>query len=211
MHLNETLFYVCGIAVAISAVVVSLIGLKFKGFPGRLFPLVLVWFVVLVGGATTFSVLHAQDVEEEKAHELEQANEGIEAEQTTEPFEEAEEEGSAVEEEREEATEEGEGEAETGAAGDPEAGAQVFTATGCAGCHTFAAAGADGAVGPDLDEAITAEDDPASIEEMIVDPNAEIVEGFSEGVMPEDYGETLSSEELTDLVAFLYVNSPAGR
>jgi len=111
MHFNETLFYVCGIALAVSAVLISFVGLKVKGFPGRVFPLVVVWFVVLIGGATTFSVLHAKDLEEEKAHEFEQANEEIEAEQTTEPFEEAEEPGSEVEEEKEEADAAAEGEA----------------------------------------------------------------------------------------------------
>ena len=35
--------------------------------------------------------------------------------------------------------------------GDPVAGAAVFAASGCAGCHTLAAAGATGSVGPSLD------------------------------------------------------------
>jgi mono/diheme cytochrome c family protein len=208
MHFNETLFYICGIVLAVSAVLITLVGLKVKGFPGRLFPLVIVWFFVFVGGATTFSVLHAQDLEEEKAHEFEQANEEVEEEQTSEPFEEAEEEGSEVEEEKEEAEEEAGG---AEAEGDAEAGAQVFTSAGCGSCHTFAAAGSEGAVGPDLDEALTAGTDPAKIEEDVVDPNAEIAAGFSEGIMPATFGETLDSEELTDLVAFLYENSPAGQ
>ena len=37
-------------------------------------------------------------------------------------------------------------------AGNPEAGAQVFASAGCGGCHTLAAAGATGTVGPNLDE-----------------------------------------------------------
>jgi plastocyanin len=80
---NETLFYVCGIALAISAVVVSLIGLRVKDFPGRFMPLVALWFVVLVGGATTFAVMHAQDEEKAKAAELSHANEEIEEEEET--------------------------------------------------------------------------------------------------------------------------------
>lgn len=199
---NELLFYICGIALAVSALVFSFIGLKSKGFPGRTFPVVILWFAILVGGATTFSVLHAEDEEAHKAAELEHAGEEIEAEQGAEPFEEAGEEGSEIEEEKEAA--------EAGAPGDPEAGAQVFASAGCAGCHTFAAAGSDGTAGPDLDEALTAGTDPATIEEDIVDPNAEIVEGFAEGVMPTSFGETLDEEELADLVAFLYANSPAG-
>ena len=58
---NETLFYVCGIALAVSAVLFSLSGLKAKNFPGKAFPVVVLWFAILVGGATTFAVLHAKD------------------------------------------------------------------------------------------------------------------------------------------------------
>jgi len=77
---NETLFYICGIAAAVSAVVVSFIGLKVKSFPGKAFPLVILWFAILVGGAATFSVLHAQDEEHAQAAEFEKAGEEFEAE-----------------------------------------------------------------------------------------------------------------------------------
>lgn len=75
MHLNETLFYVFGIGAAVSAVLFTFVGLKVKGFPGKAAPLVVIWFVVFVGGAATFSVLHAQDVEAEHAHEDSHASE----------------------------------------------------------------------------------------------------------------------------------------
>lgn len=44
--------------------------------------------------------------------------------------------------------------AETTAAaeGDAAAGEAIFASAGCAGCHTLAAAGANGAVGPNLDD-----------------------------------------------------------
>ncbi len=77
---NQTLFYICGIAAAVSAVVVSVIGLKVKTFPGKAFPLVILWFAILVGGAATFSVLHAKDEEQEKAAEFEKAGKEFEAE-----------------------------------------------------------------------------------------------------------------------------------
>ncbi|HEV7771449.1 MAG TPA: plastocyanin/azurin family copper-binding protein [Solirubrobacterales bacterium] len=93
---SETLFYVFGIALAVSAVGVSFLGLWVKGFPGKAFPLVVLWFVVLVGGATTYSVLHAQHVDEEKAHEFEQANEEIEAEEEDVEAEEAPAEGGTL-------------------------------------------------------------------------------------------------------------------
>ena len=78
---NETLFYVFGIALAISAVVTSFIGLKMKDFPGKAFPVVVLWFAILVGGATTFAVLHAKDEQSEKSAEFKQAGKEIEKEQ----------------------------------------------------------------------------------------------------------------------------------
>jgi plastocyanin len=84
---NETLFYICGVALAVSAIVVSFFGLRVKTFPGRVFPVVVVWFVALIGGATTFAVLHAKDEEKAKAAEFEQAGREIEKEQTGGPFE----------------------------------------------------------------------------------------------------------------------------
>jgi plastocyanin len=66
---NETLFYVCGGILAASAVIVSLLGLKLKDFPGKALPIVILWFAIFVGGATTFAVLHAQDEEKAKAAE----------------------------------------------------------------------------------------------------------------------------------------------
>jgi mono/diheme cytochrome c family protein len=41
-----------------------------------------------------------------------------------------------------------------GGGGDEDEGASIFTSAGCANCHTLAAAGASGTVGPNLDEAM---------------------------------------------------------
>lgn len=71
------LFYVFGIALAVSAVLTSLAGLRLKDFPGRLAPFVALWFIALVGCATTFAVLHARDEETAKAAELATAGEEI--------------------------------------------------------------------------------------------------------------------------------------
>ena len=100
--------------------------------------------------------------------------------------------------------------AEAGGTEAPEPGAQVFIDSGCGNCHTFAAAGTTGAVGPNLDEYLAPDDDAAGIEEMIVDPEAEIAEGYSGGIMPLNYGQTIPKEELEQLVQFLINNSPAG-
>jgi plastocyanin len=77
---NGDLFYICGIALAVSAVLISFVGLKVKSFPGKAFPLVVLWFAVLIGGATTFAVLHAKDEEDEKAAEFEKAGKEFESE-----------------------------------------------------------------------------------------------------------------------------------
>jgi plastocyanin len=84
---NETLFYLCGIVLALSAVTVSVVGLKFKDFPGKFLPVVILWFVIFVGGAMTFAVLHAQDEESAKAAELEKAGKEIEKGETSGPYE----------------------------------------------------------------------------------------------------------------------------
>lgn len=84
---NETLFYICGCVLAVSAVTVSIAGLKLQDFPGRLLPVVILWFAVFVGGATTFAVLHAKDEESASAAELKAAGENIEEEQGSATYE----------------------------------------------------------------------------------------------------------------------------
>jgi plastocyanin len=84
---NETIFFIFGITLAVSAVVFSLIGLKVKDFPGKAFPIVVLWFAILVGGATTFAVLHAKDEDKEKAAKYEEAGKEIEKAETSGPFE----------------------------------------------------------------------------------------------------------------------------
>ena len=102
------------------------------------------------------------------------------------------------------------GGAATGGNASNEAGAPVFASNGCGSCHTFKAANSTGTTGPDLNEYLAPDDDKAGIEEMIVDPNAEIAEGYPPNVMPTNYGQSISKGELEQLVQFLIKNSPAG-
>jgi mono/diheme cytochrome c family protein len=88
------------------------------------------------------------------------------------------------------------------AEGDPQAGGEVFASSGCGSCHTLEAAGTSGTAGPNLDEALQG-DTADAIQTSIVDPNAEVAQGFQPNVMPQDYEEQLSDRELADLVAFL--------
>jgi mono/diheme cytochrome c family protein len=87
-------------------------------------------------------------------------------------------------------------------------GAQVFANKGCAGCHTLAAAQSGGTVGPDLDEVLSGQS-AAMIHEDIVDPDKVIAPGYPPSVMPLNFEETLSPEELDDLVQYL-VESTGG-
>jgi mono/diheme cytochrome c family protein len=93
--------------------------------------------------------------------------------------------------------------------GDPEAGKEVFTSAAqppCGNCHTYEAAGTTQTLGPNLDEAL-ADKDAAFILESIVNPDAQVTEGFADNLMPEDYGQKLSDKQLADLLAFLLPKS----
>jgi cytochrome c oxidase subunit 2 len=82
-------------------------------------------------------------------------------------------------------------------------GKQTFTgAGGCAACHTLADAGSTGTTGPDLDTVLKGKDQ-TFIRTSIVDPNAEIAKGYSAGLMPQTFGQTLSKQQLDGLVAYL--------
>jgi cytochrome c oxidase subunit II len=99
----------------------------------------------------------------------------------------------------------GAGEPADGEEGAPAADAQqVFSAqeNGCAGCHTLADAGASGTIGPNLDETLRDRDEDY-IRRAIVDPEADTLEGFSPGVMPSNYEETLTEQEIDALVSYL--------
>lgn len=86
-------------------------------------------------------------------------------------------------------------------------GASVFQSSGCAGCHTFQAAGSNGKTGPDLDNLKAAaqqagEPLAAFVRQSIVDPNAHIAKGFQPNIMPSTFG-SLPTSQLNDLVQFV--------
>jgi len=94
--------------------------------------------------------------------------------------------------------------------GDPVAfGQATFTAAGCVACHTVTGI-STATVGPVLDglasragdqvEGVSAEE---YIRQSILDPSAYVVEGFTDGIMPQTFGETLSEGQIEGLVAFL--------
>ncbi len=80
-------------------------------------------------------------------------------------------------------------------------GGAIFAANGCGSCHTLGAANATGTVGPDLDQ--ISRPQAAYVRDAIVDPNKAIASGFSPDIMPDDFGDKLSPEELDALVEYL--------
>ena len=76
------------------------------------------------------------------------------------------------------------------------------TSTACSACHTLADAGSSATTGPDLDK-VLADKDAAFIKTSITTPDAEIAPGFQGGIMPKNYPDTLSPDELDALVAYL--------
>ena len=84
----------------------------------------------------------------------------------------------------------GAGEAE----GDATAGEAIFASAGCGGCHTLKAAGATGAVGPNLDDA---KPDEALVIERVTNGS---------GVMP-PFGDQFSEQQIKDVAAYVVAST----
>ncbi|MBX5475319.1 MAG: c-type cytochrome [Thermoleophilia bacterium] len=74
--------------------------------------------------------------------------------------------------------------------GDPTAGKKIFQSAGCAGCHTLAAAGSTGTVGPNLDDA---KPDYRRVTARVT---------LGKGAMPSFKGQ-LSDQQIADVAAFV--------
>ena len=93
-------------------------------------------------------------------------------------------------------------------AAEAQLGAKTFASAGCGSCHEFQKAGTDAQVGPSLDDLTAAaqkagESVPDYVRESIEDPNAVVTEGYQPGVMPQNFKDSLSSEEIDALVAYV--------
>jgi cytochrome c oxidase subunit II len=88
------------------------------------------------------------------------------------------------------------------------AGLNAFNSKECASCHTLTAANATGTVGPDLDKLVSYAKQAhqpltAFVHESIVDPGKYVQPGYPSGVMPDNFGQTLTKSQLDALVTFL--------
>jgi cytochrome c oxidase subunit 2 len=79
-------------------------------------------------------------------------------------------------------------------------GKELFTQQ-CGSCHVLADAGTQGEVGPNLDEVLQGAD-AEFIMESIVDPSAEIAEGYQDA-MPDNFGDVFTDPQLEGLVEYL--------
>ena len=84
------------------------------------------------------------------------------------------------------------GDTDTGGAGegDAAAGAAIFTAQGCGGCHVLQAAGSSGSIGPNLDES---KPDFELVVERVTNGS---------GAMP-SFSDKLSEEEIKNVAAYV--------
>ncbi len=87
-------------------------------------------------------------------------------------------------------------------------GDQIFTAAGCAGCHTFSPAGSNGTIGPNLNDLKTAagQREPGKsaedyIRESLETPDAYLVKGFG-NVMPSFKGR-LTDKQIKAIIDYL--------
>ncbi|MDP9376989.1 MAG: cytochrome c oxidase subunit II [Actinomycetota bacterium] len=93
-----------------------------------------------------------------------------------------------------------------GSAGQPAglSGKELFTSVQptCSSCHTLADAGSNSSTGPNLDDALEGKSEEY-IRQGILEPDQQIAAGFSAGIMPPNYDETLKPEEVDALVKYL--------
>lgn len=188
---NETLFYICGIVLAVSAVTVSFVGLKLKDFPGRALPAVVLWFAVFVVATTTFATRYSGEEHEAKAAEYKKFFEEQEKSEASAPSEGEEESGSEKEE----------GASEEGAAGGGETTLQLEASETALEYDTTELSAKAGKVTIDFKN-------PAALEHnVVIEQNGKELAGFE----PIAEGEESESAELKPGTYTFYCSVPGHR
>jgi mono/diheme cytochrome c family protein len=189
------LLAVAGTFIAFSLIVAMVVPKRRPEFPGSRLRLFILVTAALFAAqlATVWWVAETQEVEAAE-HGEPAETEPVETQAAeTEPAEtEPAETGTENVETETEPAETGPGETETapGGGGDATAGKAVFASAGCSGCHTLAAAGSSGNVGPNLDAAKPSFD---KVVERVTN---------GKGVMPSFKGQ-LSEQQILDVAAFV--------
>jgi mono/diheme cytochrome c family protein len=196
--MDQTIFYIFGGVLIVSAVVVVLLASKSKTFPGKLVPLIAVWFVVLGLGAATFAILNGVDdssaPEESQEYaingEAESAGEEASEEERHEENEELPEKELEAENSVDGAGEEMEGETGSETEGGEASEGTVVFSENCSTCHGATGEGGNG--GPDLLTMPLAKTEAGAIEQVT----------NGGGGMPAFKG-TLSEEEIENVAAYV--------
>lgn len=186
----ETFFYVIGGILVLLALAISFLGMRSDRFPSDAALRAGVLLVALVVAATAYGAVELS--QEEAMHREEEQNHEAATEAEQMATSDAESSGTP---------DTGGGQADL-ASGDPQAGQAVWEAEGCASCHSLQVTGSTGTIGPNLDTEL-ADRDATFIETSTVDPDAFIEKGFDGGIMPSDYADVLTPEDLANLVAFI--------
>ncbi len=100
------------------------------------------------------------------------------------------------------------GRQQAAATGGTAQGKELFVSN-CGSCHTLADAGTTARIGPNLDDAVPGMD-AAMIKQSIVDPNKVIAPGYQLDVMPQNFGELFSDEQVDGLVDYLVAATGGG-
>lgn len=87
-------------------------------------------------------------------------------------------------------------------------GEEEFAQEGCGRCHAIAATGAKGALGPRLD---TQAGPVGEIAGNIIAPRKDIRPGYEDELMPTDYGEEMTPEQVQDVAKFLSAASAGSK
>ena len=90
-------------------------------------------------------------------------------------------------------------------------GGKLFVSSGCGSCHSLSELGSDatGTIGPNLDTALVNRD-AKFIEESIVDPSAYVAKGYPDGMMPSNFSDQLSQDQISAIVDFLVQSTSGG-
>lgn len=214
MELFEgTFFYVSAAVLVVLVLVAAFIGMRSESFPGKgrtggILIGITTLMVAVVCVAAVAEARHEQEnrraeiaeTEKEEAteQELDEGSEGPVALEEGDPDGEDQNAPGITEEQQENIG------PETASVD----GAEVFASEGCGSCHALQAANSAGQIGPSLDAELENED-AEFIRTSIIDPNAQISEGFGEGIMPTNYAESLTEVQLDALVEYL-VKSTGG-
>ena len=89
--------------------------------------------------------------------------------------------------------------AATGARTEHDSGRAIFVRMGCGSCHTLAAAGSKGQIGPNLDGRLSQHTRASLIARITAAPS----EADSFSAMPTNFGSRMNASELDSLVRFL--------